>query len=283
MKLLLITLFLIPLVSCGDIEDPTPQNTYIPTTYLRARWNIEKLKEAPLEIYLSEQLIDLLPIEGENKVGLNLIEQMAELWNLGHPDLDFFGLPFIRSENKVYTNLNDFLDDEIGIYPSYGWYKSLSKRSLGITQFFGKRINLANGKQYIELVHADIIINFKDHEYSIDEENSDKFDLITIIFHEMGHMIGLPHPRGKDAWGVMAATLGRDDRKRKLSAPDLDGLFKAYPLEETKYLYDIPDFNAPLYLYIDPPLERFIIELMEDGHKHFHHNGKYISCEKNIH
>ena len=147
----------------------------------------------------------------------------------------------------------------MGIYASYGWYKSLSKRSLGITQFYGKRINLVDGSQYIELVHADIILNFKDHNFSITERNKERFDLLTVILHEMGHMIGLPHPRGKNAWGVMAATLGKDDRKRILSNPDLDALFKAYPLEETKYLYDIPEQNIQLNLIVDPPLEKFII------------------------
>ena len=283
MKLILLLSFLIPLTSCGDIEDSEPQNINVPTTYLRARWNIEKIKESPLEIFLATELVDLLPLEQEDKDGLNLIEQMAELWNKGHPELDFFGLPFIRGESKIYTHLDDFLDDEMGIYPSYGWYKTLSKRSLGITQFYGRRINPAEGQQYIELVHADIILNFKDHNYSITVRDEERFDLLTVIFHEMGHMIGLPHPRGQDAWGVMAATLGKDDRKRKLSEPDLEALFKAYPIEDSKYFYDIPDPNAPLNLYVDPPLEKFIIEITEDGHKHYHHNGKYISCEKNIH
>ena len=111
MKLLYLNIFLILLISCGDIVDAEPQNITVPNTYLRARWNIERIKEAPLEIYLGLGFVDILPEESDDKDCLNLIEQMADIWNKGHPDLDFFGLPFLRGENKTYTNLDDFLDD----------------------------------------------------------------------------------------------------------------------------------------------------------------------------
>ncbi|RLA64455.1 MAG: hypothetical protein DRQ88_03590 [Epsilonproteobacteria bacterium] len=282
MRLFYLNTFLLLLLSCGDIVDAEPIKKNLPGyTY---RWNFELLKDSPLEIYLAQDLVDLLPEELDDKDGLNLIEQMADVWNKGHPELDFFALPFIRSENKDYTNLQDFQDDEIGIYPSYGWYKNLSTRSLAITQFFGTKKSLANGKIIVELAHADIIINFRNFKYSIGQNKEKLYDLLTVLLHEMGHMIGLPHPRGERLGkGIMSRTLGKEEVKRRLEPADMFLLMDSYPIEETKYLYDLPDYRDPLNLLVDPPLERFIIELMEDGHKHYHENGKFLSCDENIH
>jgi len=278
-KLFLLSLFCI--ISCGDIVDEAPASLNIPKKV--SRWDLERIKSESLDIRMSEEFYEFFAKKDEDKNGFNPIEQMAHTWNMAHPELDFYSLPFIRTEEKAYAELKEYRDDEMGIYLSRDWFEGHSSASLGITQFWAKRFNEGKANEYLMLVHADIIINFRDHDYSITKEE-EKYDLYTVILHEMGHMIGLPHPRRlgeEDA--VMAPRLGKGEIKRKLLPNDFKALFKTYPISDSKYFFDIPDQTAPFNLFREPEEERFIVEFLKDGHKHYHHNGKYISCEKNIH
>ena len=240
----------------------------------------------PLEIRFSTKYLDWFEQLGENENPLNPIEQMAQVWNLGHPDIDFFSLPFISTEEKDYLELKEYRDDEwytgwcnltqMGIYASSNWFPGLTSGSLGITQFFGVRKNRGTESEYIELVHADIILNFRDHDFSL-VGDKEKYDLLTIILHEMGHMIGLPHPK-KDNPGpsVMAPRLAKGEVKRKLLPPDLKALLGIYPTDDLLYFLEISKIE-PLDPFVTPEEERFIIEFMPNGTRHLYPQDKIYS------
>jgi hypothetical protein len=154
---------LLTLVSCGDIVDPGPQHLNLPDTRpVVARWNPEILSVNPLEIHLSETFYLLFEKADEDENGYNPIEQMAYIWNQSHPGITFFELPFLQSEAKEYQSLQEYRDDEMGIYGSKNWFEELNPSALGITQFYGVRRNIGTELESIELTHADIILNLRD-------------------------------------------------------------------------------------------------------------------------
>lgn len=232
------------------------------------RWNIEKLKSNPLEIKLGKNLREVLKKFIMDNKEYNPIEQMGEIWNQGHPEIKFFNLPFGESTidtDKDYDDLELYLDDELGIYASYKWYKDLSKDSLGVTQFFGRRVNAGTDKEYFEIAHADTIFNFRDHKFGFQGE-TDLYDFYTAVLHEMGHFLGLPHSLNpEDKGAVMSPHLDKGEIRRNLLESDLKSLFFAYPNAEAGATVEIP--------YAKGKLERFIIEFMPDGKEHMRNLG----------
>lgn len=262
-------LFLLVLIfSCTPKEKTTQDSVKSPVYY---RWNIQGLQETPLNVVLAQDFLSKIPAEESDTSGLNAIEKMAQKWNQIHPSLDFFNLPFTIGSNREFSNLDDFLDDEIGIYFSKGWYRELSPNSLAVTQFFGTRKNIGTDSEYFELVHGDILVNFRDFEYFADD-NSKTFDLLTVMLHEMGHLLGLPHSNNPTIPSVMSPYLDRGEKRRDLTQHDFDTILKYYPITMPK----VAAFSSLLNIEEAETLERYIIELRSDGQCYHYLNGQFI-------
>jgi hypothetical protein len=263
--LILILIFL----SCTPKEKAPQDSTKNPVYY---RWDEGNLQESPLNIILAQEFLPLVAKEVGDTSGLNAVERMAQKWNEAHPSIDFYTLPFTVGGNKLYSNLDDYLnDEEIGIYFSDGWYRELSPSALAVTQFSGIRKFAGTPDEYLQLVHADILVNFRDFQYFVDS-GPRTFDLLTVLIHEMGHLIGLPHVTNPNIESVMSPYLERGEKRRDLTPFDKATLLKYYPLIPPKK----SAISSLLNIEAAETLEKHIIELESDGTCKHYLNGQYL-------
>lgn len=152
----------------------------------------------PLNIKMSEEFVDdYTDLDKVN--GLNPLERMAKVWNdTTTPTKTLITIPFPITTNIGYASTSSFRDNEIGIYKSTNWFNNVSSSALAITQFFGV-VMPGLGGQYIELTHADIVVNYRDYgnRLTMTSEPWVEFDLPTVVLHEMGHLMGLCHENNK--------------------------------------------------------------------------------------
>ncbi|MFA6235770.1 MAG: matrixin family metalloprotease [Bacteriovorax sp.] len=128
--------------------------------------------------------------------GLNPLEQMAKAWNDSvTPTTSFFQLPFAATATSGFAELSDFRDSELGIYKSFNWFPNVSSNALAITLFYGVVRSDASLGTFIDLTHADIIINYRDYaaDFTMTGNPMIDYDVPTIVLHEMGHFLGLCH------------------------------------------------------------------------------------------
>lgn len=134
--------------------------------------------------------------------GLNPIEQMAKVWNDAiSPTTTFFHLPFGIAATTGSSTLAGFRDNELGIYKSHTWFSDVSSGALAITQYYGVLRNDPTLGNYIDLTHADIIVNYRDFgtQFSMNGNSIISYDLPTVLLHEMGHFLGLCHENNYDS------------------------------------------------------------------------------------
>lgn len=185
------------------------------------RWADAKLSGG-LALKISDQVVNDFSLDN----GVFGHTVMAQAWNEALPSKLFFSLPMPVTPNREKTQLIHYFDDEMGIYKSVNWFSEVGPQALAITQFFGLRKQSAQG-EYIELQHADVILNYKDYGFSSDTEDFFNYDLPSVLLHEMGHFIGLRHEL--DTYeSVMRPSLGSFESERSLYPQDVENLEKNY-------------------------------------------------------
>lgn len=148
----------------------------------------------PVRMYMSSEFTG--DYTNANLVnGLNPLEQMAKVWNDAVPSKQLLYLPFGAATTTGYSDTSSFRDGEIGIYKSHNWFTNVSSSALAITQFYGVVTTSQGLGQYIQLTHADIMVNYRDYGSKLTMTNNPlvEYDLPTIVLHEMGHLLGLCH------------------------------------------------------------------------------------------
>lgn len=79
-----------------------------------------------------------------------------------------------------------------------------------------------------EIVDADIAINSARHDFTVSEEpGAVRYDLVSVLTHEVGHFLGLDHSDDPDAvmfWQYSSGTLNR-----QLHQDDIDAICTVYP------------------------------------------------------
>lgn len=156
------------------------------------KWSASSL---PLNLKLSPELVSDFTV-ADLVGGLNPIEQMAKVWNDAvTPTMTLFQLPAATASGNGSATLNSFHDSELGIYKSHTWFNNVSSSALAITQFYGIVRSDASLGTYIDLTHADIILNYRDFgsDFSYTGNSFLDYDIPTILLHEMGHFLGLCH------------------------------------------------------------------------------------------
>lgn len=206
--------------------------------------------------------------------GLNPLEQMAKQWNdpvAGSKTL--ITVPFPAAATTGYTSTSSFRDSEIGIYKSYNWFANVSSSALAITQFYGVVTSSPGLGQYIELTHADIIVNYRDYgsRFTMGSNPMIEFDLPTVVLHEMGHLLGLCHESTKTS--IMAPYYLT--AQRSLQNFDKD-IIKDIYVDGAITGYSVKNNNTNAISSPKGTEVKGIIELHADGKcKHFV-NGKKI-------
>ena len=194
------------------------------------KWSSSSLGSTGLNVFVSEDLIN--EFNPEDYIDeLNPIQQMLIEWNNAVPDRILFNIDSSSDSNAISTDQKvdvvDYNDNIFGIYKHDDWFDDVSPSALAITQFFGKRINPGNSNEYLELIHADIIVNFKYFNFAVGPEDYETYDLPSVILHELGHFLGLNHT-GYYANSVMVPYLDVATEKRELFSDDEASIQEIY-------------------------------------------------------
>jgi hypothetical protein len=136
---------------------------------------------------------------------------------------------FDTSETTTETNFNNldkYDDNTLGIYKITKWDKSLPGSALAVTQLFGRKRNLGKDDEYIEITHADILMNYDNFDFATD--GSFGYDFQTVVLHEMGHFLGLYHSNGDKSLSVMYPSISSFTVNRLPKQLDADALADKY-------------------------------------------------------
>ena len=231
-NLIPIALFMILLVSCNQ-ESSGPKRVNLgggnPFKNMTIRWGAGALS-SPLNLGTSQSFLNDFQAQGAfDGNGRHPFERMAKEWDDAFTDIDF--LVETNSADLAdpgYTDLNQYRDSTFGIYKSTNWFPQVSSSALAITQFFGVRKIDSNGKEYLELTHADIIFNYRDWTFSLDTNDIGSYDLMTVALHEMGHFLGLPHEDNWATLAVMQPYLSKFESHRTPYSADVNALMDLY-------------------------------------------------------
>ena len=230
MKYLALFLFLSLLVSCGEEETvKVSQGANAPFNYnpglIPMRWVASSL---PLDVKTSTDFTDEFVAGDIDADGYNPIDQMQKKWEDAHSTVNFFTLPANTTANKDTTDLDSFRDTEFGIYKSTNWFESISSSALAITQFYAIRRNSGFSDEYYQMIHVDIVMNYRDYSFSLDNTSNSEYDLPTVILHELGHLLGLDHQSNFSVDAVMQPYLSIWEAKRELYENDKARLVDNY-------------------------------------------------------
>ena len=197
-KALILFLTFISLQACksSSTSVTAPMGSTASSSCVIGKWPDSKL---PLNLQMSSEFTS--DYNASHLVGgLNPLEQMAKAWNDPvSSSKTLLTVPFSTTGTTGYSSTSSFRDNEIGIYKSQTWFSGVSSSALAITQFFGVITSNGSLGQYVELSHADIIMNYRDYgaRFTMTNNPAFEFDVPTVILHEMGHLLGLCHETKK--------------------------------------------------------------------------------------
>ena len=177
-------LLLLTLLACGAQEQEKTINYIEASSAAATKWSLSSF---PLT-FKSSQAFD--------PAMLVAIEDMQLEWNnASNRGVTFFNAPAATNE-KNYSNINDYRDSEFGIYRLTEWPSAFPAPALAVTQTYGQIRNYGTVFEYIELFHADILVNEQHYDFSTSFQFG-SYDFATVILHELGHVLGLKHVEAK--------------------------------------------------------------------------------------
>jgi hypothetical protein len=159
------------------------------------------------------------------------IEAMSTAWHdtVGNTNFFGFGLRATEVSNNI-NNMDTFYDNVMGIYKTTSWPDGLPTSALAVTQIFGRRYNTGSSYEFVNIEHADILVNYEIFNFDTADTGSG-YDLRTVILHEMGHFLGLQHntavPR---AQSVMYPSISSSESKRAPLQADINDMAGKYAI-----------------------------------------------------
>ncbi len=127
------------------------------------------------------------------------------------------------------NNLDALYDGVMGVYKAAHWPSTLPGSALAVTQIFGRRYNTGSSTEFVNIEHADILVN--DDFYDFDTADTGPgYDLRTVILHEMGHFLGLQHKASSSnsTLSIMYPSIGSTEAKRAPKALDISDISSKY-------------------------------------------------------
>lgn len=266
LKFIVIPYAAVTLVSCQAQESNSTSalsTTPSSSSNTSMRWNASRL---PLRVSVASDF-DLTEKDSSNH---NLMQQMQSNWNDADSGRTYFNVSSeFTTTNKEYSALEDYLDSEIGIYRSSGWFSFIGDGVLAITSFLAE-----DRGSYREMLHGDIILNDKVFFFTNDTtDNSSAYDLPSVMIHELGHLLGLKHTTSSTTPSVMQPSLGRHDVQRSLQAYDSLAITELYDAS-----FALTASNGALAITAgdEPRYIQGYMELRADGSCRHYENGLLI-------
>lgn len=216
----------------------------------------------PKSLYISQEF---------SQTEINAIAAMGEQWKTSMENKKtFFNTSMMSSLDSEQTNIDNLFDDMLGIYKVYDWPEDLSPGSLGVTQIFGYRYNIGKPNEFVDIVHADILLNYDNFQFHSDLNTSKVgYDMRTVLIHEMGHFLGLKHiPQEEDRnSSVMYPYLRSSEIKRLPQERDITMLGLKYRIPAGDVTREDVMAEDEFEIEEDDPGKevRIVLELMPDG------------------
>ena len=209
MKHILLFAILVSMASCvpEEVKTSNPQS---------AKWNLSK-NNFPLQMKLSSDF---------NSSEKSEIRSSSSNWDSsigGGVNL----LNDTQETSPKSNNLESYNDSTMGIYKVFHWPSELPDSALAVTQLFGIRKNIGTSNEYIEITHADILVNY-DNDFNY--FTTQGYDLQTVVLHEMGHFLGLFHQDTSRDISVMYPSISRFTNNRIPKQRDVNDIKSLYPI-----------------------------------------------------
>lgn len=153
------------------------------------------------------------------------ITQAADSWSTESKS----GAQFFATSNADIApkaNLVDYEDNILGVYKVYEWPESMPGTALAVTQ-----INGLQHSSYIQITHADILLNYD--YFSFTTDSTWGYDLETVVVHELGHFLGLYHENTSLEESVMFPTISRYFDNKTPRINDINKLNSKYGLDSS--------------------------------------------------
>jgi len=155
------------------------------------------------------------------------IRDMANAWSDSiDNNVQFMDANYYTQEKN--SSLSGYEDSLIGVYKLEQWPSTLPATALAVTQIIGIRKS-----GYIEITHADILVNYQNYSFTTD--NTWGYDLQTIILHEMGHLLGLYHDNSSISESVMYPTISRYSDNRAPREADIKKIEEKYSIDRSAH------------------------------------------------
>lgn len=196
MKLTALFLLTFALMAC----DQAPQE---PT---RSTASASSVKGIPSKWSQSAFPLNLKISTDFNTDELTAVQSAALNWGLAvDSQIDFFN----PTNNSITSksSLNAYNDSTLGVYKITSWPNDLPTTALAVTQIYGKIRNAGSSSEYIEIRHADVLMNYDYYTFKTGDDWG--YDLGTVVLHELGHFLGLYHSSTSSDDSVMYPTISR--------------------------------------------------------------------------
>lgn len=234
-----------------------------------------------IQLSLSEDFADT--VQGASGDLSDETMQVANLWDNSVDFVQFFKPNINIVPNLDYSNLESYWDapanTQIGIYSSQYWFREIPSQAVAITQFYAVADSY-NGQSYYRLLHADIIFNVRNHEFSMDPDDGHKYHYPTVLLHELGHLLGLDHNFNFSAGSIMIPSFHQGYSQTELSGVDgmnLKSKYQKFSSNGSRVNFAVSSTPS----LRGKQVKRFVRYLMKDGncelHDHSHHNHQNSS------